>query len=121
MDVDGCAKEWVSVKVQDSERVTCRKEFKTCRSCRLARTQALLGNSRVVLQQLWMTLHAQQHEAVPVIPRQEGCSPQQSAIHDQFFTKNHQKCSRKKIKMYYQHRDQIQRHRTTFRIFLIHN
>ena len=29
-------------------------------------TQALLGNSRVILQQLWMILHrnAQQHEAV---------------------------------------------------------
>ena len=71
--MDGCDKEWVSVTVQDSERMTCRKEFKTCRSCRLARTQALLGNSQVVLQQLWMTLHAQQHEAVPVIPMQEGC------------------------------------------------
>jgi hypothetical protein len=56
INVCGCSNPYSALAVV-WEQMVSMAHFKTCRYCRLVRSQALLGNSRVVPQQLWMTNH----------------------------------------------------------------
>jgi hypothetical protein len=66
-----CENKWLSMAHVNEVTDDMQKRSRNMSILQTSRPQALLGNSRVVLQQVWMALHrnAQQQEAVAMIPR----------------------------------------------------